>query len=167
MNEHRAPFEPTLWHLPAGSNTVLKQVWFPGVHGSVGGGETDHDLSSIALYWMIQQVRGNHLGLTFDKKYLDTSEYMAVQQKKPWGCADYVDTYTGIFKLAGSEERTPNHYRTPTQGPTNESIHECVSARVNFNMGKPNPWSYPDITGMMSYPLGQWEKELIERYPSQ
>ena len=36
----------------------VKQVWFPGVHGDVGGGypETESGLSKVALEWMLREA---------------------------------------------------------------------------------------------------------------
>jgi hypothetical protein len=114
---------------------------------------------------MIQQVRGYNLGLSFDEKYyLDTSSIaIAFTMKKPWGCADYEDTYTGIWELTGTEPRTPGNYGTDT----GESVHECVDARLDFNKGKPNPWAPPPgITGMPRDHLGILEENLKKKYPS-
>lgn len=59
IDEQRSDFEPTLWKPQAG--TDLQQVWFPGVHGSVGGGlAPDLDgglLSDIALAWMTKEAK--------------------------------------------------------------------------------------------------------------
>ena len=65
LDEHRAPFTPTLWTLPSDQSerakTTLIQCWFPGVHVNVGGGSDDGlearegDLESIAnttFAWM-------------------------------------------------------------------------------------------------------------------
>ena len=160
LNEERAPFEPTIWHLPSDSKTVLKQVWFPGTHSSVGGNDTDHDLSNIALVWMIQQVHDN-TELVVDEHYLDTSKVIAVTLKKPWGCADYESSDSGVWKIAGTQARTPNHYGSDTK----ESVHQCVEARTDFNKGNPNPWTCPDITGMSSDLLGELEVNMKNKYP--
>ena len=113
---------------------------------------------------MIQQVRDHKLGLVFDEQYLDTSKYIALTMKKPWGCADYEDTYKGIWGLSGTEPRTPG-YGTDT----GESVHKCVDARLDFNKGKPNPWAPPPgITREMPRrdALGTLEEDLKEKYPS-
>ena len=47
IDEERADFPPTLWDERAG----VKQVWFPGAHGDVGGGYEDHGLADVALEW--------------------------------------------------------------------------------------------------------------------
>jgi uncharacterized protein (DUF2235 family) len=58
IDEQRSDFEPTVWIKQP--DTDLQQVWFAGVHGSVGGGlDPDPDgglLSDIALAWMINEA---------------------------------------------------------------------------------------------------------------
>ena len=95
------------------------------MHGSVGGGGKDPDLSRIALVWMTEPVHSHNLGLAFDEKYLNTSE--VITMKKPWGCGEYVDTDTGIWKLAETAQRTPGKYR----GTIDESVHHSVDARLD------------------------------------
>lgn len=112
---------------------------------------------------MIQQVRDHKLGLEFDEQYLDTSKYIALTMKKPWGCADYPDTDSGVWKLAGAEARTPGKYGSDT----GELVHQCVDARLDYNNGKPNPWTAPaGITGMPRDALGTLEENLKKKYPS-
>ena len=71
IDEHRKPFQPTLWTDPAGAaprinvaGSNVEQVWFAGAHSNVGGGYADTGLSDIALKWMIERAQRN--GLTFD-----------------------------------------------------------------------------------------------------
>lgn len=71
IDEARRTFPPTLW----GNLNILnqddpehgrkyQQVWFPGDHGSVGGGGDIKGLSSIALRWVA--AGGADQGLDFD-----------------------------------------------------------------------------------------------------
>lgn len=64
LDEMRGPFRPTLWG-PAADGQVLRQVWFPGDHGDVGGGHADHRLSDVALRWMADEAAAA-TGLAFD-----------------------------------------------------------------------------------------------------
>jgi hypothetical protein len=67
LDEHRGPFQPTLWHLPSGKKTTrLEQCWFPGVHINIGGGSDDQikggrgdreQIATITLAWMIDRCR--------------------------------------------------------------------------------------------------------------
>jgi hypothetical protein len=61
LHELREPFEPLLWMGPSPRATSLKQVWFPGAHGDVGGGYKKTDWSNEALRWMA--VEAGVLGL--------------------------------------------------------------------------------------------------------
>ncbi|EGG13069.1 uncharacterized protein MELLADRAFT_101223 [Melampsora larici-populina 98AG31] len=72
IDEHRGDFLPTKW----GQNPeqrragqVLKQVWFPGSHSDVGGGYAEHELSDIALMWMVANVIENKL-LAIDTQFV-------------------------------------------------------------------------------------------------
>jgi uncharacterized protein (DUF2235 family) len=67
IDEHRLPFEPTLWSqtdsgIAAGQK--MEQKWFPGVHSDVGGSYKEHGLSDAPLIWMIEHAKA--LGLAFN-----------------------------------------------------------------------------------------------------
>jgi hypothetical protein len=60
LDEHRVHFQPTIWEQPLGQKypLTLKQCWFSGVHGHIGGGSTDNNvLPNLALAWMMTQLR--------------------------------------------------------------------------------------------------------------
>jgi uncharacterized protein (DUF2235 family) len=45
----------------------VKQVWFPGSHGCIGGGtKVNSPLSNAAFLWMIDEIKDLKLGLEFD-----------------------------------------------------------------------------------------------------
>ncbi|KAI1098074.1 hypothetical protein F4804DRAFT_350818 [Jackrogersella minutella] len=58
LDETRGPFSPTLWERqPENRDTSdLRQVWFPGSHGNVGGGWQDQGVANITLAWMMDQL---------------------------------------------------------------------------------------------------------------
>jgi uncharacterized protein (DUF2235 family) len=62
IDERRAFFRTNLWRRDPDPQRAgpkdMKQVWFPGVHGDVGGGypETQSGLSKIALKWMMDEA---------------------------------------------------------------------------------------------------------------
>ncbi|KAK4098924.1 hypothetical protein N658DRAFT_498945 [Parathielavia hyrcaniae] len=64
LDEPRYAFRPSLWERLPGSATNLKQVWFPGNHGNVGGGWHDQQISDITLAWMCDQL--STLGVEFN-----------------------------------------------------------------------------------------------------
>ncbi|MGO7486601.1 DUF2235 domain-containing protein [Rhizobium ruizarguesonis] len=68
IDEHRKPFEATIWRKPKFKhfNTVTEQVWFPGAHADIGGGyipeeqrlaEFPYALDDVPLDWMMRRVR--------------------------------------------------------------------------------------------------------------
>lgn len=71
LDETRGPFTPTAWTgpVPDGERTV-RQVWFPGGHGDVGGGHPQPGLSDGALQWMIDEA-SVCTGLRFRKEVLE------------------------------------------------------------------------------------------------
>lgn len=67
IDEHRKEFDATLMQPSGGPGTTLKQVWFPGDHGSVGGGSWEkRGLSTRCLRWMIDESKaaGIDLGIS-------------------------------------------------------------------------------------------------------
>ncbi|MFW2588387.1 DUF2235 domain-containing protein [Sagittula sp. SSi028] len=74
LSERRTMYRPQLW--PAGQQHKdhpqdLREVWFRGAHGDVGGGypEAESALAKIPLYWMIRESR--QLGLAYDDDTVD------------------------------------------------------------------------------------------------
>jgi hypothetical protein len=69
LDEMRGPFRPTLWrdYQPI---QVVKQVWFPGDHGDVGGGGDGKGLSDNTLDWMMHEAT-EAIGLTFDRSRVE------------------------------------------------------------------------------------------------
>ncbi|OTB08019.1 hypothetical protein M426DRAFT_8227 [Hypoxylon sp. CI-4A] len=58
LDETRGPFSPTLWERQPEyrDSSDLRQVWFPGSHGNVGGGWDDQGVANICLAWMMDQL---------------------------------------------------------------------------------------------------------------
>ena len=74
IDERRVLFEPVLWNNVADLNNAqgasmydvkapYLQKWFPGVHGSVGGGGPERGLSDAALSWVLHGARAAGLEL--------------------------------------------------------------------------------------------------------
>ncbi len=76
IDERRMDFKPTLWdnidEMNAGAPVHLdeelpyQERWFPGVHGSVGGGGQRRGLSDQALDWVLDGARSAGLVLDSD-----------------------------------------------------------------------------------------------------
>lgn len=65
MDERRQTFQPTLWTKFEGRD--VKQIWFPGGHGDVGGGYKETGLSDGALAWMMLEAEAE--GLHYDPAF--------------------------------------------------------------------------------------------------
>lgn len=69
IDERRREFAPTLMQRGhAGQN--LEEIWFPGDHGSVGGGTKHKEpLARFALEWMAEGIVRHRLGLSVDTAF--------------------------------------------------------------------------------------------------
>lgn len=94
LDERRADFEPTLWTNIRRPDKV-HQVWFPGVHGDVGGGYARSGLSDIALAWMLDEATALGLRLREGAR--------AQLHPDPQGVLH--DSRQGLFKLGPSQPR--------------------------------------------------------------
>ena len=66
IDERRLQFPATLWTLPDGlaPGQTMEQAYFSGVHGDVGGGYPETDLSDITLGWILAKAKA--LGALFN-----------------------------------------------------------------------------------------------------
>jgi hypothetical protein len=137
--------------------TTLKQVWFPGVHGSVGGGVRDRGISNITLAWMVQQLQ-TYTDLEIDIPYLleVRSAYGDEPTSLPWGCGTWRDSVTGVFRISGVKSRTPGKYFTENY-KTNELVHKSVGERVKRLGSK---YRSPDLSCLEEDEFRDIEKEL-------
>jgi uncharacterized protein (DUF2235 family) len=94
LDERRADFMPTLWTNIRRPDKV-HQVWFPGVHGDVGGGYAQAGLSDIALAWMLDEAAACGLRLRAGTR--------AQLRPDPQGVLH--DSRQGLFKLGPSQPR--------------------------------------------------------------
>ena len=87
IDERKLDFRPTLWEnlddlnaakgfKPEAADAPYQQKWFPGNHGSVGGGGDRRGLSDQALDWIWDGAR--HAGLR-----LDTSQHSRIYELAP------------------------------------------------------------------------------------
>ncbi|MEL7257269.1 MAG: DUF2235 domain-containing protein [Pseudomonadota bacterium] len=130
LDERRTMFLPTLW--PAGgeywgsafrpkSNTKIerqdvKEVWFSGVHGDVGGGyaERKSQLAKLPLKWLIDETRA--LGLIYKDQTIRSlvlgedkdGRYVAPDGKAPrnrsmnwaWGILEFIPRIKTKYSLS-------------------------------------------------------------------
>jgi len=56
LHELRKLFKPRVWTARRNEGSIVEQTWFPGAHSDVGGGYKEHELSNIALEWMVDRA---------------------------------------------------------------------------------------------------------------
>jgi len=116
IDEQREDFVPTIWK--PRSSVDLKQVWFVGSHGDVGGGykpdsKDGSTLSDIPLAWMLKEARAVGLDLeTFLKQSLTAN---ALSKKN--------NSRKGIYRMRGKNLRAIDH------GCGEVLLHQSVADR--------------------------------------
>jgi uncharacterized protein (DUF2235 family) len=114
IDEIRAIFDVTrMKKNPDAPKQKLRQVWFPGEHGCIGGGTPAYrGLSDAALKWMVDQISDFELKLEFEPEAIEDikPDYKVPFQNQP-----------GFFKLAGIKLRQV--------GETIDDLHESAIKR--------------------------------------
>jgi uncharacterized protein (DUF2235 family) len=98
IDEHRAPFKPTLWSEQPKEGQVVEQTWFCGAHSDVGGGYAARGLSDIALEWMLGKAREAGLALE--------PETAAAYPLRPDHLAQRHNSSRGVYRLLPGLDRT-------------------------------------------------------------
>lgn len=155
IDERRRLYRPRLWarcdfrpSIGAREPQDVKEVWFVGAHGDVGGGyaEKESGLAKIPLHWMIDEMKG--LGVVFDQRLVEQL-VLGLGKKKysaPDPCATCHDEMKGVFRLleylpqrVGQKEtvnlRLPFGLALPRPAPrsipTSATIHPSVQERID------------------------------------
>ncbi|MEM1361346.1 MAG: DUF2235 domain-containing protein [Pseudomonadota bacterium] len=94
IDERRRTFIPTLWNNVDTLNSLsvetparYEQLWFPGTHGTVGGGGPRRGISEATMYWV--GVGARNQGLHFNDEFearresIDPSEFLDNKPGKP------------------------------------------------------------------------------------
>jgi hypothetical protein len=132
LDEHRAPYSPAVWELNSkNTTTFLKQAWFPGAHGNIGGSVDDNGTADLTLAWMMDHMSGKHLPdpskfqsrhwIQFDDAYIDlcfkhtTNYYNTLPEPlstvyRGWAMGKLYNTLTFPQNLAGKCFRRPGRY---------------------------------------------------------
>jgi len=129
IDEHRAPFEPTLWKYKPKPDQKVEQVWFAGVHSDIGGGYREVGLSDIALRWMMDMSaeRGLVFGGSLDEKTEITGDFGGTLHDSKGGLyriTPGIDRAIGVVPPEEGEEVTASTPLDPSQ-----SVHPTVLQR--------------------------------------
>jgi hypothetical protein len=72
IDENRKQFDVTRMEPAQNAPNQVKQVWFPGGHGGIGGGtKANSPLANAALLWMMDEVEALNLGLNFNHSQIE------------------------------------------------------------------------------------------------
>jgi uncharacterized protein (DUF2235 family) len=91
-------------------NQKLRQVWFPGDHGCVGGGTKDvQGLSDAALEWMIEEMQALKLGLELDPNLVEC-DLASTDPAKRYGIhpnheIKFTNKVGPLFRMGGLHDR--------------------------------------------------------------
>jgi len=166
LDEHRNKFDVTLWNdvdtrnVEAGyalddPKRPFQQVWFPGVHGGVGGGGDVRGLSDQAFEWVMDGAREKGLSL-------NTSEMSKIFGFQPDALA--------ALKNVSNPRKTLNYYvmrlmrKIIRVGP--QALHE-VSPSAIIRWGAPKdmlPEKKPYRPGTLSHLKTEMDM-AAKRYP--
>lgn len=101
LDEHRKVFDITPMREHSRCPGQLKQVWFAGDHGGVGGGSREKEpLANIALQWMIEEILADGHGLHFAPGIVQPGQPKPAVQLATDPFVKYPPE-TGIFALLG------------------------------------------------------------------
>ena len=111
IDEKREDFTPTFWRPREGVD--LKQIWFAGCHGDVGGGyapdkKTGKLISDIALSWMLDAAM--QAGLTVEEHFREALTYPGPPANNQ-GLARTHRSRVKVFRMrpAVLRDMNPNH----------------------------------------------------------
>ena len=122
VDEHRLDYAPSLWEHRPRRGQVVKQEWFVGAHGDVGGGYKHQPLALIPLEWMQGQVQLRGGGLELEPSRIPDVGALSLAD------LEITDTYRsfglGLYKLFRDRA-----FRAVKPGPM-QMVHPSVRAKV-------------------------------------
>jgi hypothetical protein len=131
IDEHRAPFEATLWRrLPfTSTQQKVEQVWFAGAHADVGGGYINEEtrgnpryLDDITLEWMIRRV----LSISGAGFPLESPEPTSDEVRRQRTTAPQHEPRRGIYRAMPYAYRSIGNKRVPV-APNPFERNACFS----------------------------------------
>jgi uncharacterized protein (DUF2235 family) len=155
LDDERRTFHPVPWDERAEKKKRgevvpdrLTQVWFPGMHGDVGGGYPDDGLSFVPLCWMIDEAKKkddakNEDGLKFEDIIVDT--YRA--QASPTG--RLYDSRAGMGALWRYQPRNVQFLMDKSDDTVAKDervtplVHHCAVTRMIYGNDGYAPKSLP------------------------
>ena len=127
LDERRETFDVTRLDSDNKYNNI-HEVWFRGVHGDIGGGNSNVARSNIALQWMLE--KGRSCGLKFNESKAKLSRYSEVDRFSP--IAENADLQTDPRRKIWVNDAIHTS-AVPVELGIGQS-HECeVLAKLKYN----------------------------------
>lgn len=146
IDDERRTFHPTLWDPEIEKYQTMKQVWFCGMHTDVGGGYEEHELSDIALEWMLEKAVDR--GLKIYPRH----------EVKISGRADGKMHNSRSSFLTRLYRKKVRSWPAETHG--RPCVHESVTQRTlspnNDHLGPYKPWI---LDGSYDYEIEPWKRD--------
>jgi uncharacterized protein (DUF2235 family) len=169
IDERRTMFGPQLWpegeeywgnpfNKAAAKPQDVREVWFSGVHGDVGGGypETESGLAKVALQWMVEQtsplglfyrtqaVNELVLGRNSDGQYISPDPHAKPHNSMNlgWSVLEFLPQWRRKQESGLLGWRLTIPLFTWRSIPVGARIHKSVANRVNSGHRPPNMPKY-------------------------
>lgn len=137
LDEHRGPYEPTLWtqfkpdepdpRPPAPwSRDQIEQRWFIGAHSDVGGGYQDDALDRLPMAWL--QNKASTYGLQFKQPVALKGDEIDRQPTDSF--AQFLHGAYRLIRLNKRFFRPVGRDPQRVKGGTSKSINEVIDASV-------------------------------------
>jgi Uncharacterized alpha/beta hydrolase domain (DUF2235) len=129
LDERRYHFQPII--LTSSHPERLKQCWFLGSHGDIGGGCDNEGLANVSLCWMISQLK-EHVKFNQKACWATTDAGSILQLNTAQGDGDIMrvmlyNSLQGYWKFGPTEERSVGEkLRNHESFKSNETIHFSV-----------------------------------------
>jgi uncharacterized protein (DUF2235 family) len=165
IDERRTMFRPQLWpqgeeywgnpfNKAAAKPQDVREVWFAGVHGDVGGGypEAESGLAKIVLQWMIEQTRP--IGLLYrtqtvndlvlgqnpDKPYIAPDPHANQHDSMTWGWSflELIPQWRRENEDGWQRRKLIIPFFARRLIPSGAHIHQSVIDRANGGTKMPN-----------------------------
>jgi uncharacterized protein (DUF2235 family) len=147
VDDERLTFHPKIWDKEIEDYQTMKQVWFCGMHTDVGGGYKEHELSDIALTWIVREAMDCGLKI-YEKNKID------LDQK-----ADGFMHNSGKGFPGSLFRKKPRSWNTNTHGKP--VLHESVLMRKLNQQNEPTPAYAPWIL-KLDYETENWPEDIRE-----
>lgn len=165
IDERRTMFRPRLWpqgkdywgnpfNKAAAKPQDVREVWFAGVHGDVGGGypEAESGLTKIALQWMIEQTRPKGLfyrtqtvndlvlGQNPDKPYVAPDPHASQHNSMTWAWSllEFIPQWRRKGDGVSQRGRLIIPFFARRSIPSGARIHQSVIDRAKSGGPLPN-----------------------------